>query len=112
MLITYVISLLSFCLVDLSIVERGVLKSSTNSVWDLMCDLSFSNISFFFFVFLRQGFSVVLEPVLELTLIDQAGLELTEICLCLLSAGIKGVSHYSPAHNVSFIYVGALVLRA
>ena len=66
----------------------------------------------FFFGFLRQGFSVVLEPVLELTLIDQAGLELTEICLCLLSAGIKGVSHYSTAHNVSFIYVGALVLRA
>ena len=35
-----------------------------------------------FFVFiLRQGFSVALEPVLELALVDQAGLELTEICL-------------------------------
>ena len=35
----------------------------------------------FFLVFPRQGFSVVLEPVLELALVDQAGLELTEICL-------------------------------
>ena len=34
-----------------------------------------------YFGFLRQGFSVVLEPVLELTL----GLELTEICLPLHS---------------------------
>ena len=39
--------------------------------------------SFFFFCFgfLRQGFSVAFEPVLELVLVDQAGLELTEICL-------------------------------
>ena len=29
----------------------------------------------------RQGFSVVLEPVLELALVAQAGLELTEIRL-------------------------------
>ena len=42
---------------------------------------------FWFFVlvlvfgFLRQGFSVALEPVLELTLVAQTGLELTEICL-------------------------------
>ena len=32
---------------------------------------------------LRQGFSVALEPVLELALEDQVGLELTEICLSL-----------------------------
>ena len=31
------------------------------------------------FCFSRQGFSVALEPVLELALVDQAGLELTEI---------------------------------
>ena len=31
-----------------------------------------------FFVFLRQGFSVALEPVLELALVDQAGLELRD----------------------------------
>ncbi|KAM7339639.1 hypothetical protein ACRRTK_000254 [Alexandromys fortis] len=30
------------------------------------------------FCFSRQGFSVVLEPVLELTLVDQAGLGLTK----------------------------------
>ena len=42
-----------------------------------------------------QGFSVALEPVIELALVDQAGLELTEICcLCLPNAGIKGVRHH------------------
>ena len=35
----------------------------------------------FGFGFSRQGLSVVLEPVLELALVDQAGLELTEIRL-------------------------------
>ena len=35
---------------------------------------------YFFFVCLRQGFSVALQPVLELT-VDQADLELTETCL-------------------------------
>ena len=40
------ISLLSFCLVDLSIVESWVLKSPTISVWGLMCDLIFNNVSF------------------------------------------------------------------
>ena len=34
-----------------------------------------------FGVFLRQGFSLALEPVLELALIDQAGLKLIEIRL-------------------------------
>ena len=32
-------------------------------------------------LFLRQGFSVALEPVLELAPVDQAGLELTKIHL-------------------------------
>ena len=36
---------------------------------------------FVLFVFLGQGFSVALESVLELDLVDQAGLELTEIRL-------------------------------
>ena len=35
----------------------------------------------FVFFFSRQGFSVALEPVLELALVDQAGLELTKIHL-------------------------------
>ena len=35
----------------------------------------------FYFIFLRQGFSVALVPVLELALVDQAGFILTEICL-------------------------------
>ena len=34
-------------------------------------------------LFLRQGFSVALEPVLELALVDETGLELTEIPLSL-----------------------------
>ena len=34
-----------------------------------------------FVCFSRQGFSVALEPALELALVDQAGLELTEIHL-------------------------------
>ena len=34
---------------------------------------------FFSFYFSRQGFSVALEPVLELALVEQAGLELMEI---------------------------------
>ena len=37
----------------------------------------------FCFCFSRQGFSVALEPVLELALVDQAGLEHTEIYLSL-----------------------------
>ena len=45
--------------------------------------------------FLPVVVSVVLEPVLELALVDQVGLKLTEIrLLCLLSAGIKGRCHH------------------
>ena len=40
------ISLLGFYLVGWSILESGILKSPTISVWGLMCGLSFSNISF------------------------------------------------------------------
>ena len=40
------ISLLSFCLFDLSTGERGVLKSPTIRVWGLMYALSSSNVSF------------------------------------------------------------------
>ena len=48
----------------------------------LKCIFSFQTSFFFCFVlFLRQGFSVDLEPILELALVDQAGLELTEIRL-------------------------------
>ena len=43
-LVSFLISL-SFCLADLFISESWVFKSPTISVWDLMCDLSFSNVS-------------------------------------------------------------------
>ena len=36
---------------------------------------------FCLFAFLRQGFSVALQPVLELALVDQTGSKLTEILL-------------------------------
>ena len=44
--VSSLISLLSFCLVDLSIDERGVLKSLTIRVWGLMYVLSSSNVYF------------------------------------------------------------------
>ena len=44
--VSSLISLLNFCLIDLSIGENGKLKSLTNSVWGLICNLSFSNVSF------------------------------------------------------------------
>ena len=44
--VSSLISLLNFCLVDLSIGEHQVLKYPTISVWGLMCVLSFSNVSF------------------------------------------------------------------
>ena len=65
---------------------------------------------FVFCFFLSQGFSVALEAVLILALVDQVGLERTEICLLLPpSAGIKGVRHHCPA-LVSFETV-SLVLQ-
>ena len=44
--VSSLISLLGFCLADMSSCHSGVLRSPTTSVWDLMCDLSFSNVSF------------------------------------------------------------------
>ena len=52
--------------------EVGAIQASPFTV------LSFS---FFSFGFSRQGFSVASVPVLELALVDQAGLELPEIHL-------------------------------
>jgi hypothetical protein len=46
MSVRFIISLFRFCLDDLSIGESGVLGSPTNNVWSLICDLSFSNVSF------------------------------------------------------------------
>ena len=48
------------------------------------CRVGYSFFLFFsFFLFSRQGFSVALIPVLDLALVDQAGLKLTEIRLLL-----------------------------
>ena len=44
--VSSLISLLNFYLVDLSIGMSGVLKSPTINMLGLMCDLSFSNVSF------------------------------------------------------------------
>ena len=57
--------------------------------------------SLFLFVclfFSRQGFSVALEPVLELPLVDQVDLELRDqLAAAHLGNGIKGVCHHCPA---------------
>ena len=56
------------------------------------------DITFLTNYFLRQNFSVTVLAVLELALVDQAVLELTEIRLplCLPSVGMKCVHHHSP----------------
>ena len=95
------------------------LKRSELKLWGFFClffvvVVVFCLFSFFgfflfcFFVlfFLSQGLlCVALEPVLDLAFVDQAKLELTEICLCLClclpSAGIKGVRHH---HLVEVIF--------
>ena len=41
---SFIISLFSFALDDLSIGESGMLKSPTINVCSLICDLSFSNV--------------------------------------------------------------------
>ena len=41
----------------------------------------FALLCFVLLCFSRQDFSLALEPVLELAIVDQAGLELIEICL-------------------------------
>ena len=52
----------------------------------------------FCFCFSRQGFSVALEPVLELPLVDQVDLELRDqLAPAHLGNGIKGVCHHCPA---------------
>ena len=49
---------------------------------------------------MRQGFTVALEPVLDLALVESVGLELKEICLPLYpTAGIKGMHHHLPASS-------------
>ena len=48
---------------------------------NLGCYSSSVFVSLFVFAFWRQGFSLALVPVLELALVDQAGLKLTEIHL-------------------------------
>ena len=73
----------------LDIYPKVVLLSLSKKTFKflLLQKLGFYKISFLFvcffvlFCFSRQGFSVILEPVLELALIDQGGLKLTEICL-------------------------------
>jgi hypothetical protein len=55
------------------------------------------------FRFFETGFLYIALAVLELNFVDQAGLELRNpACLCLPSAGIKGVRHHRPAIYVYF----------
>ena len=59
--VSSLISLLGFCLVDLSGGESGVLKSLAINVLDLICDLNFRSVSFTYesaLVFGEQMFSI------------------------------------------------------
>ena len=47
----------------------------------LKFNIVYMRYSFFSFGFSRQGFSIALEPAQELALVNQADLELTEVCL-------------------------------
>jgi hypothetical protein len=46
MSVSFIISFFSVCLHDLSIDESELLKSPTINVWGLVCDSSFSNVSY------------------------------------------------------------------
>ena len=61
-------------------------------------------LGFFVCLFFKTGFPcITVLDVLELALIDQAGLELTGIHLLLPpSAGIKGIRHHRPAGSFNF----------
>ena len=53
--------------------------------------ISFLNLFFCLFVFLRLSFSVTIEPVLELALVDHAGFEPAEICLPASASRVLGL---------------------
>ena len=53
--VSFIISLFSFCLNDLSIGESWMLMTPTVNVWGSMCDLIFSNVSFTNLVALAFG---------------------------------------------------------
>ena len=72
-----------------------------------VCFVSFFLFPFFLsflFWFFRDRVSLyLLEPILELVLVDQlAWNSQTSACLCLLSAGIKGVCHHCLAPSAVF----------
>lgn len=54
----------------------------------------------FLFSFLRQGISV-----LSWNSLDEAGLKLRDVCLCLSSARIKGVCHDHPTGAYSLVWL-------
>ena len=77
---------------SVELVASGMLQPKLDFIasgllWPRLADLTCvwkSWLDTLYFDFLRHGFSVALEPVLVLVLIDQAGLKLKEICLPLL----------------------------
>ena len=79
-------------------------------VWGLTFNTNLNNVSylnvcltiFLLFLFFETGFLCVALAVLKLTLC-RPGWPLTQksACLCLPSAGIKGVHHHRPASSVS-----------
>ena len=65
----------------------------------------------YFFSFLRKDFSVALEPILELALVDQAGSNSQRsTCFCLLRAGIKDMRHHClTPHYILILFLPSLL---
>ena len=61
-------------------------------------------------VFLGQGFSVALGPILELALVDQAGLKLTEILLSLFPR-VLGLKACVTTAQLGLLRQGFVLLR-
>jgi hypothetical protein len=63
-----------------------------------MCTLIFI---YFYFCFFETGFFCYSPGCPGTHFVDQAGLELKSACLCLPSAGIKGVRHHDQQESLN-----------
>ena len=66
--------------IDTSLTSTMEVEATSPQFW-MKCKVLNQAQSNYYYFFLRQGFSVDLESVLELALVDQAGLKLAEIHL-------------------------------
>ena len=59
----------------------------------------------FLFSFFESGFHCVVKSWLLWNSLDEAGLKLRDVCLCLSSAGIKGMCHHHPTGTYSLVWL-------